>query len=78
MATQAYSRTVDQIKAATAVRIGSAGDLCGCLADSALSETRNDWTIFTSTLGIVRPATIQNFAERIMQENTNACSKAGA
>jgi len=77
-AQQAYDGAVNQIKSATAARIRGADDACGCLAEAVLNETRNEWTVFTATLGLIKPAPVQNFGQRMMQQDAGACAKAGA
>lgn len=73
-AQQAYDGAVNQIKSATAARIRGADDACGCLAEAAL----NEWTVFTATLGLLKPAPVQNFGQRMMQQDAGTCAKAGA
>lgn len=79
-AVDAYNRSVERIKVETATTLGKAGDVCGCVADAAIADTRTEWAIFSGTLGLIRPAPIKAFNERMAQAyNAGACSgKAGA
>ncbi|MCM2396144.1 hypothetical protein NBH19_08635 [Rhizobium sp. S95] len=79
-AIEAYNRSVERIKADTATTLGKAGDVCGCVADTAISETRTEWAIFSGTLGLIRPAPLKAFDERMAQTfGAGVCSaKAGA
>lgn len=77
-AADAYNQGVEQIRQAAQARIHVADDVCGCLADAELTQTRNDWTIFTATLGLIQPPTVRDFGTRILQHSAAACGKAGA
>lgn len=58
-AKDAYQRTLEKVKQETATELGKAGDVCGCLADAAISDTRTEWAIFSGTLGLIKPAPLK-------------------
>ena len=66
-AIDAYKNSIEQIKEDTATTLGKAGDVCGAVADTAIAETRTDWSIFSATLGLVKPVGVQTFGERMRQ-----------
>ncbi len=79
-AVDAYNHSVERIKNDTATTLGKAGDVCGCVADAAIADTRTEWAIFSGTLGLIRPAPLKAFGERMAQTfGAGICSaKAGA
>lgn len=76
----AYEAANEKIRAMTAVRIASADDLCSCIAQSAIEETRTDWAIFTGTLMFYTPAPVDAFEVKMgAVARSGACeSKEGA
>lgn len=66
-AKEAYGRALERIKEETATTLGNAGGVCGCAADAAIAETRTEWAVFSGTLGLIRPAPIKTFDDRMMQ-----------
>ena len=60
-AEQAYRRAMERIEAEKATRLGAAGDHCGCIADSAIAETRTEWAIYAGSLGLLRQDRIRDF-----------------
>ena len=60
-AEDAYRRAIDTIDAETASRLGTAGDHCGCVADTAIAETRTEWAIYAGSLGVIRQDRIRDF-----------------
>ena len=80
-ATDAYRNALEAVKRETATELGKAGDLCGCLADAAISDTRTDWAIFSGTLGLVKPAPLKTFDAKMADKHrAGACTsmKSGA
>lgn len=78
VAEDAYRRVVDQIEAATATELGKAGSVCGCVADAAIADTRARWAVFSGTLGLIRPAPLRAFDEKMMQvQASGVCAANG-
>jgi hypothetical protein len=75
-----YEEELGRIKAETASRLGEAGSVCGCVADTTISETRSDWAIYSGTLGLIRTAPIEGFDQRMrLAMRSGACGfEAGA
>lgn len=61
----AYQSAQERILNATTARIRSADDLCACIGQTAIEETRTDWSIFTGTLMFYKPAVIDAFEVKI-------------
>lgn len=59
--------TIDRLEQETASDLARSGTVCGCMADTAIAETRTEWAIFTGTLSLVRPAPVLNFDQRMAQ-----------
>ncbi|MVA98000.1 hypothetical protein GN330_12170 [Nitratireductor sp. CAU 1489] len=78
-ARQAYQDAKRRIEAETKTRLGEAGDVCGCIADKAIGETRSDWALFTGSLTAYRPASIASFGQKMAEvQRAGACTgKAG-
>ncbi|MET3662869.1 hypothetical protein [Aquamicrobium ahrensii] len=57
----AYETAQERIRSATAARLASADDLCACIAQTAIEESRTDWAIFTGTLMFYTPAPVDAF-----------------
>ncbi len=64
-AREAYDHTLARVQAETAASLAEAGSVCGCLADAAISNTRTEWSIFTGTLGFVRPSPLRDVDRRM-------------
>lgn len=80
-AREAYERSIARIKEETTTSLAASGTICGCIADAAIADTRTEWAIFSSTLGLIRPAPLKSFDEKMGQiARTGACDagKAGA
>lgn len=74
----AYEATQARIKAETATTLGKAGDMCGCVADAAIADTRTDWAIYSGTLTFITPAAVKAFDQRMGQAfNAGACGLKG-
>lgn len=78
----AYDQARERIKAETAGNIAKAGDVCSCVADMAIRETRTDWAIYAGTITLFQPSSIENFAQAMAQAHgaggCEAAGKAGA
>lgn len=57
----AYDAAQERIHSMSAARIASADDLCGCIAQTAIEQTRTDWAIFTGTLMVYIPEPVDAF-----------------
>lgn len=80
-AREAYERSIERIKQETATNLAASGEVCGCIADAAIAETRTEWAIFSGTLSLIRPASLKSFDEKMGQiARAGACdaAKAGA
>lgn len=66
-AMETWQRSRDQVLARTASRLAASGDICGCIADVAIAETRMDWALYSGSLTLYRPASIDGFAGRMAQ-----------
>lgn len=79
-AVAAYRASIEKLKADTATHLGQSGSVCGCIADEAVSETRTDWALFSGTFGLLRPASLRQFGQRMEKvASSGVCSgKAGA
>ena len=74
----AYEAAQERIKQETATTLGKAGDVCGCVADAAIAETRTDWAIYSGTLTFITPASVKAFDQRMGQAfNAGACGLKG-
>ncbi|TAA53901.1 hypothetical protein [Shinella sp. JR1-6] len=74
----AYETAQARIKAETATTLGKAGDMCGCVADAAIADTRTDWAIYSGTLTFITPAGVKAFDQRMGQAfNAGACGLRG-
>lgn len=78
-ARDAYEQALARVKAETATDLAKSGDVCGCIGDQAIGETRSEWAIFSGTLAIYRPAGLRNFDQTMAQIHTSgACAPAKA
>lgn len=78
-ARQAYERSFEAIRQQTVTNLAKAGDLCSCVADAAIGQTRTEWAIYAGTLTLINP--VKNFGERMAQvHRAGGCgsAKAGA
>ncbi|MCR5858268.1 hypothetical protein [Mesorhizobium sp. J428] len=66
-AREAYERSLAQLKDKTASDLARAGDVCGCVADQAIGETRTDWAIFSGTLSVIRPTSLKLFDQKMVR-----------
>jgi hypothetical protein len=64
---EAASDAAKELERRTASNLASSGSVCGCVADTAISETRTEWAIHVGTLALVRPAPVINFGQRMTQ-----------
>lgn len=77
-AKQAYEAAQERIRQETATTLGKAGDVCGCIADAAIADTRTDWAIYSGTLSMIKPAAVKGFDQRMGQAfNAGACGLKG-
>ncbi|MCC4242959.1 hypothetical protein [Stappia indica] len=75
-AMETWQRSRDQVLASTASRLAASDDICGCIADVAIAETRMDWALYTGSLTLYRPASIDGFAGRMAQAaRAGACER---
>lgn len=80
-AREAYERSLEAIRQQTATNLASAGDVCGCVADAAIADTRTEWAIYAGTLTLIEPAPVKAFGQRMAQmHRAGGCevAKAGA
>jgi hypothetical protein len=71
----AYRRMVEQINAATAVKLGKADDYCACVGERVIELARTELAVWTGSLGLVRPAKIKDFSVAMAQAGaTGVCS----
>lgn len=71
----AYERALETAKAKTTARIGKAGDFCGCVAATAVSQAQNEFAIYSGTLTLFRPAKIRDLdALMVRAQANNACN----
>lgn len=79
-ARQAYDAARSRIKAETNAQVAGAGDVCSCVADAAIAQTRTDWAIYAGTLTLYEPAPVVNFSQTMAKvHGAGACAgKAGA
>jgi len=61
----AYEAAHERIRSMTAARIASADDLCACIGQAAVEDSRADWAIFTGTLTLYTPAPVEAFEVRM-------------
>ena len=74
----AYEAAQERIRQETATTLGKAGDMCGCVADAAIADTRTDWAIYSGTLTFITPAAVKTFDQRMGQAfNAGACGLRG-
>jgi hypothetical protein len=77
-ARDAYEAAIGQINAQTATDIARSGTVCGCAADAAVDEARTEWAVFSGTLGLIRPAPVRDFDERMtLALETGKCTGNG-
>lgn len=78
----AYDQARARIKAETAGALAKAGDVCSCMADAAIAQTRTDWAIYAGTITLFQPAALKNFGQAMAQAHgaggCDAAGKAGA
>ena len=60
-----------QVKAAI---LASAPSQCSCQAKLAFIENRTDWALFTGTLGLIKPESVENFGKNMTMQTT-VCSQ---
>lgn len=80
-AKEAYESSLARIRQETATHLARAGDVCGCIADAAIAETRTEWAIYAGTLTLIEPRPIEAFDEKMAQvQGAGACrtNKAGS
>ncbi len=79
-ARRAYDAARVRIKAETDAQVAGAGDVCACVADAAIAQTRTDWAIYAGTLTLYEPAPVANFSQTMAKvHGAGACAgKAGA
>lgn len=66
-ARHAYDQARARIKEETAGTIAKAGDVCSCVANAAVADTRTEWALFAGSLTLIEPAPIKNFAQTMAQ-----------
>lgn len=55
----------EAVRKQTAARIASADELCSCIGETAIAETRTDWAIYTGTLTLYTPPPIESFSGKM-------------
>lgn len=66
-AREAYDTAIAHINEQTATQLARSGTVCGCVADAAIDDARTQWAVFSGTLGLIRPAPVREFDDRMMQ-----------
>lgn len=80
-AREAYERSLAMAKQETAANLARSGDICGCIGDLAIAETRADWAVLSGTIGLYRTASLAGFDQKMAQvQSSGRCTaaKAGA
>ena len=67
-ANQQRQRAVERAQQAKAAILASAPSQCACQAKLAFLENRGDWAIFTGTLGLIKPETVENFGQNMAMQ----------
>lgn len=75
-ARQAQQDAVNELRRRAEARIAQAPDLCSCMARSAYEASRTDWAIYTGTLSIFQPATVEHFLDE-MNRHAASCQSGG-
>lgn len=73
-----YERRVAEIDAATRRKLANSHGFCGCVADAAIDESRQDWAIFTGSFGTITPSKVENFGTAMTNpDNLAKCAGSG-
>lgn len=78
----AYGQARERIEAETVSMVAKAGDVCGCVADAAIAQTRTDWALYAGSMTLIAPAPVATFGQTMAQVykagGCDAAGKAGA
>lgn len=66
-----YDKALAAAKAKTTEKLGSSGDYCGCVADTAISDAQNDFAIYSGTLTLFRPAKIRDLDALMLRSQSS-------
>lgn len=80
-AERAYDASLEKIRQETAGRVARADDVCSCVADMAVSQTRLDWAIYAGSLTLIAPQPVKAFDEqmaRVYSAGSCTAAKGGA
>jgi len=81
-AQRAYREARARIERETAGTIAKAGDVCSCVVNAAIQETRTEWAIFAGSLTMIAPQPVKTFDQTMAQVHRaggcDAAGKAGA
>jgi hypothetical protein len=67
-------RAIARAQQAKAAILASAPSQCACQAKLAFIENRTDWALFTGTLGLIKPESVENFGQNMAMQ-TAVCSQ---
>jgi hypothetical protein len=76
-AQQSYERAQAELRANAQARIDAAPDMCGCMARSAYEATRTEWAVFTGSLGIISPESVNSYGDEMRRHGAACLSREG-
>ena len=75
LAREEYAKAKEAIEANTRRKLANSDGFCGCVADAAIDESRNDWALFAGSLGLFSTSKVENFGAAMFQpENLAKCA----
>lgn len=73
-----YERRVAEIDAATRRKLANSHGFCGCVADAAIDNSRQDWAIYAGSFGTLTPSKVENFGTAMTNpDNLAKCASSG-
>lgn len=76
-AREEFDRAAAEIEASTRRKLANSDGFCGCVADAAIDNARNEWALYAATLGFISSSKVENFGAAMTQDaNVSACTGA--
>lgn len=77
-AEEAYRLAKEEVRAWGERQAAAAGDVCGCLAEMAVNQTRADWAMFSGSLTLIEPEPVVSLPRLMAQLQRDGACKAEA
>lgn len=70
-----YKKALARAKEKTTQKLGKAGDVCGCVADEAVSLAQNEFALYSGTLTLFEPRKIADLGKLMVRaQASGACN----